>query len=69
MRAVKCVPKPETRERLVEDALSDKSIIALFKEDGTKTGYFTTAKIRLEESKILRLSGYVANGDNIFMKE
>jgi len=69
MRAVKCVPNIETREKLVEDALANKSIIALFKEDGTKTGYFTTAKIRLEESKILRLSGYVANGDNIFMKD
>jgi Ti-type conjugative transfer relaxase TraA len=69
MRAVKCVPNIETREKLVEDALANKSIIALFKEDGTKIGYFTTAKIRLEESKILRLGGYVANGDNIFMKD
>jgi len=69
MRAVKCVPNIETREKLVEDALGNKGVIALFKEDGTKTGYFTTAKIRLEESKILRLSGYLANGDNIFMKD
>lgn len=67
MRAVKCVPKPETRERLVEDALANKSIIALFKEDGSRTGLFTTSEIRAEESKILRLSGYVANGDNIFI--
>lgn len=69
MRAVKCVPNIETREKLVEDALGNKGVIALFKEDGTKTGYFTTAKIRFEESKILRLSGYVANGGNIFMKD
>lgn len=66
MRAVKCVPNLERRERLVEDALANKSIIALFKEDGSKTQYFTTTEVRLEESKILRLSGYVANGDNVF---
>lgn len=67
MRAVKSVPNEETRQKLVEEALADKSVISLFKEDGTYTHYYTTREVRLEESKILRLSGYVANGDNILM--
>lgn len=66
MRAVKCVPDIAVRKRLVEDALANKSIVALFKEEGTKTQYFTTNRVRSEESKVLRLSGYVANCDNVF---
>ena len=68
MRAVKCVPDIDAREHLIEDALSDKSVIALFAQDGSKTQYFTTADVRAEEAKILRLSGYVANGDNVFTR-
>jgi hypothetical protein len=68
VRAVKCVPNLEEQERLVEDALNHESIIALFKEDGGKTQYFTTAEVRTEEAKILRLSSYVANSDNIFTR-
>ena len=67
MRAAKCVPDIEVRERLVEDALSDKSVVALFRQDNSKTQYFTTAEIRAEEEKVLRLSGYVANLSNVFM--
>ena len=66
MRAVKCVPNLDTRERLVEDALANKSVVALFRQDGAKTQYFTTSEIRAEEEKCLRLSGYVANLSNIF---
>ena len=67
MRAVKCVPDIEARERLVEDALERKSVVALFRQDGAETQYFTTAEIRTEEEKVLRLSGYVANLSNVFM--
>ena len=63
-RAVKYIPDSEVRARLVEDAISDKSIIPLYVEEGTKTKYFTTTGVRDEENKILRLSGYVANLEN-----
>ena len=64
-RAVKYIPDSEVRARLVEDAISDKSIIPLYVEEGSKTKYFTTKEIREEENKILRLSGYVANLENV----
>ena len=65
MRAVKCVPEREVQERLVEDALADKSIIGLFDSDGKETNYYTTTGIRAEEEKIMRLAGYVANEKNV----
>ncbi len=64
-RAVKYIPDREVRAKLVEDAISDKSIIPLYREEGSKTRYFTTKEIRDEENKILRLSGYVANVENV----
>lgn len=67
-RAVKCVPDSEVRVRLVEDAISDKSIIPLYIEEGNKTQYFTTKEIRDEENKIVRLSQYVANENNVFAR-
>ncbi|NDA63985.1 MAG: conjugal transfer protein TraA [Chitinophagia bacterium] len=66
IRAVKYISDAEVKDRLVEDALSNKAVVALYNEDGTKTQYFTTDEVRREEEKILRLSGYVANLDNIF---
>jgi len=66
IRAVKYISDAEVKDRLVEDALSHKSVVALYNEDGTKAQYFTTTEVRLEEEKILRLSGYVSNLDNIF---
>ncbi|CAN0566712.1 unnamed protein product, partial [Ectocarpus sp. 12 AP-2014] len=65
IRAVKYIPDSEVRARLVEDAISDKSIIPLYVEEGSKTKYFTTKEIREEENKILRLSGYVSNVENV----
>lgn len=65
MRAVKIVPDSEVRAKLVEDALSSKSLINLYDEAGKDTGYYTTTEIRSEEEKILRLSGYVANQKNV----
>jgi Ti-type conjugative transfer relaxase TraA len=64
-RAVKVVPDSEVRERLVEEALANKSVIALFGQDGSKTQYFTTSEIREEEKKLLRLCSYVANNRNV----
>jgi len=68
VRAVKCIPDNEARERLVEDALSDKSIVPLYREEGNKTQYFTTEAVRAEENKIVRLSQYVANESNVFAR-
>lgn len=65
VRAVKCIPDNEARERLVEDAISDKSIVPLYREEGNKTKYFTTEAVRAEENKIVRLSQYVANESNV----
>jgi len=67
-RAVKSVPSVEARARLVEDAMSSKLLVALFQPDGSKTPYFTTASIRAEEEKLLRLSSYIADKANIFTK-
>ena len=64
-RAVKCVPDKEIREQLVEDALADKSLLVLYDDNGKDTGYYTTKEIRSEEEKLLRLSGYIANHDNV----
>jgi hypothetical protein len=63
---VKYVPDLERREKLVADALANKSVIALYQEDGRCTEYYTTSAVRVEEQKILRLSGYVASGRNVF---
>jgi Ti-type conjugative transfer relaxase TraA len=64
-RAVKFIPNGEVRERLVEDALASKSLLALHDEQGKNTGYYTTVEIREEEEKLLRLSSYVASGKNV----
>ncbi len=64
-RAVKIVPNSEIRTKLVEDALSSKSLISLYDESGRNTGYYTTTEIRAEEEKLLRLSGYVAHQQNV----
>lgn len=66
MRAVKYVSDVERREKLVSDALADKEVIALYKEDGRVTQYYTTSEVRVEEQKILRLSSYVASVRNVF---
>ncbi|MDC0864330.1 AAA family ATPase [Rickettsiaceae bacterium] len=67
-RAVKCIPDSEVKERLVEDALSSSSIIPLVTNSSNGNGkikYYTTRLVRDEEQKILRLSSYVANLDNV----
>ncbi|WP_375327438.1 AAA family ATPase [Candidatus Tisiphia endosymbiont of Nemotelus uliginosus] len=66
MRAVKYVLDLERKEKLVEDALADNSVIALYREDGSCTEYYTTSAVRVEEQKILRLSSYVASVQNVF---
>ena len=53
-RATKYIPDREVREGLVEDALSDKSIVPLYREEGNKTKYFTTEAVRAEENKVVR---------------
>jgi ATP-dependent exoDNAse (exonuclease V) alpha subunit len=55
----------KVRERLIADALSSKEIIPLVANDGGRDNYYTTHETRLEEQKIMRLSGYVANEENI----
>lgn len=64
-RAVKIVPDSKFREKLLEDALSSKSLISLYDENGKETGYYTTTGIRAEESKLLRLSGYIEGSKNV----
>jgi Ti-type conjugative transfer relaxase TraA len=64
-RAVKFIPEIRNRERLVEDALANKSLLQLYDDNGVKTGYYTTKEVREEETKLLRLGGYVASGKNV----
>jgi len=66
-RAVKVVPGNKLRESLVEEALTDKSLIELFDENNKSIGRFTTIDIRDEELKLLRLSGYVGDQKNILV--
>ncbi|MDG1437107.1 MAG: AAA family ATPase [Rickettsiaceae bacterium] len=64
-RAVKIVPDPLAREKLIEKALNSKSIIRLYDKKGKETGYFTTTQIREEEAKLMRLSSYIVDSKNI----
>ena len=66
-RSVKCIPNKEVRERLVEDALSDKSVLELITNDVSGKKYYTTKQIRSEEHKLIRLSSYVDNLDNVVL--
>ena len=67
MRAAKPIPDAVTADKLVEDALSDKSLVELFDESGTSTGYYTTDDVREDELKLLRLSSYVSDQKNILL--
>jgi len=69
MRAVKCIPNLERRERLVEDALSNKEIIPLYQEGSGERGFYTTAIVRAEELKLIRLGGYIANQKNLMTRD
>ena len=64
VRAVKCVSDPIIAARLVEDALTDKSIIELFDESGKPLNYYTTDGVREDELKLVRLGSYVAQMTN-----
>ena len=64
-QAVKCIPSREAQERLVEEALEGKSVINLFDSEGNKTNLYTTASVRAEEEKIMRLAGYVVAERNV----
>jgi Ti-type conjugative transfer relaxase TraA len=66
--AAKTVPGKELREKLVDEAISSDLAVSLFTEKGVKTGYYTTEKVRAEEKKVMRMSGYVHNCDNVILK-
>jgi len=66
-RTVKFIPDIAKQERLVEEALASKSLVALFDASGQAIGYYTTEEVRREETKLLRLSGYVVNIDNVIV--
>ncbi|OJW51839.1 MAG: hypothetical protein BGO67_07395 [Alphaproteobacteria bacterium 41-28] len=54
----KHVPLNE-REGLLEEILSDKSVLSLFDKE-TETGYFTTQDVRSEEEKLIRFADTIA---------
>ena len=64
-RELKCIPDDNRRSELFSEALENNSLVALYNEDGSSANYYTTHKIRLEEQKIMRLSGYVVNEENV----
>ncbi|HJK87185.1 MAG TPA: AAA family ATPase [Candidatus Megaira endosymbiont of Nemacystus decipiens] len=65
-RAVKSIEDGSQKEKIVQDALSHHKVLALYREDGSKTNYFTTKEVRSEEYKLLRLSKYVKDAKNVF---
>jgi Ti-type conjugative transfer relaxase TraA len=64
-RELKCIPDDNRRSGLFSEALENNSLVALYNEDGSSANYYTTHEIRLEEQKIMRLSGYVVNEENV----
>lgn len=64
-RELKCIPDDNRRSKLFSEALESSSLVALCGQDGSSANYYTTHEIRLEEQKIIRLSGYVFNEENV----
>jgi Ti-type conjugative transfer relaxase TraA len=68
-RAVKCIPSHERAANLVLDALNSDQITALYHEGGGESGFYTTAIVRAEELKLIRLGGYMANQKNLMTRD
>ena len=64
-RELKCIPDDNRRSKLFSESLESSSLVALCGQDGSSANYYTTHEIRLEEQKIIRLSGYVFNEENV----
>lgn len=64
-RELKCINDSDRRNTLLNEALGHSSIVHLSDHNGNDTGLVTTKEVRAEEQKILRLAGYVANGENV----
>ncbi len=64
-RELKCINDSDRRNVLLNEALGHSSIVYLSDHNGNDTGLVTTKEVRAEEQKILRLAGYVANGENV----
>ena len=64
-RELKCINDADRRNTLLNEALGHNSIVHLSDHNGNDTGLVTTKEVRAEEQKILRLAGYVANGENV----
>ena len=65
MRAVKIIPDEARASKLVADALSSQTLVPLYHEGGSDSGFYTTEKIRDEELKIMRLAGYINKQKNL----
>ncbi|MDP5020671.1 MAG: MobA/MobL family protein, partial [Rickettsiaceae bacterium] len=68
-RAVKCIPSHERAANLVLDALNSDQITALYHEGSGESGFYTTAIVRAEELKVIRLGGYIANQKNLMTRD
>ena len=64
-RELKCINDVDRRNTLLNEDLAHSSIVHLSDHNGNDTGLVTTKEVRAEEQKILRLAGYVANGENV----
>lgn len=65
MRAVKIIPDKARANKLVADVLNSQTLVPLYHEGGSDTGFYTTEKIRDEELKIMRLAGYINKQKNL----
>lgn len=64
-KELKCINDDDRSKALLNEALGHSSIIRLSDHNGNDTGLVTTKEVRAEEQKILRLTSYVANVNNI----
>jgi Ti-type conjugative transfer relaxase TraA len=68
-RAVKCIPSHERAADLVLDALNSDQITALYHEGGGESGFYTTAIVRADELKLMRLGGYIEKQKNLMTRD
>ncbi|WP_371220594.1 AAA family ATPase [Orientia tsutsugamushi] len=58
-KAVKDIPDLTAREQLVQKVLSSNRILELYHDDGESSKYFTTTKVRNEETRIIRIANKI----------
>ncbi|KJV57449.1 hypothetical protein [Orientia tsutsugamushi] len=58
-KAVQDIPGLTERELLVQQVLNSNRILELYHDDGESSKYFTTTKVRNEETRIIRIANKI----------